>query len=79
MHRLEIGPVFNNVFKLGFNEMLVYSNIPLNFAFLNPISFLVSADLNTELPGKNSNNALLGIDMQFYPVKNIDSAGVTFD
>jgi hypothetical protein len=70
-HRFEIGPVFNNVFKIGFNEMLIYSNIPINFAFLNPISFLTSADLNTELPGKNSNNALLGIDMQLYPVKNL--------
>lgn len=69
-HRLEIGPLFNNVLKIGFNEMLVYSNVPMNFAFLNPISFLTSADLNTELPGKNSNNALLGIDMQLFPVKN---------
>jgi hypothetical protein len=71
LHRLEIGPVFNDIFKIGFNEMLVYSNIPVNFAFLNPISFLTSADLNTELPGKNSNNALLGIDMQLFPVKNL--------
>ncbi|HEY3250200.1 MAG TPA: capsule assembly Wzi family protein [Ignavibacteria bacterium] len=70
-HRFEIGPLFNNVFKLGFNEMLIYSNIPINFAFLNPISFLTSADLNTELPGKNSNNALLGIDMQLYPIKSL--------
>ena len=74
-HRLEIGPLFNNVFKIGFNEMLVYSNVPVNFAFLNPISFLTSADLNTELPGKNSNNALLGIDMQLYPVKNLTIQG----
>jgi hypothetical protein len=51
--------------------MLVYSNIPINIAFLNPISFLVSADLNTELPGKNSNNAMLGIDMQFFPVRTL--------
>jgi len=70
-HRLEVGPVLNNVLKIGFNEMLIYSNIPINFAFMNPISFLTSADLNTELPGKNSNNAILGIDFQLYPVKNI--------
>lgn len=70
-HRLEIGPVFNNVLKIGFNEMLVYSNVPMNFAFINPISFLTSADLNTELPGKNSNNALLGMDVQLFPVKNL--------
>ena len=75
MHRLELGPFFNNVFKIGFNEMVVYSNIPINFAFLNPISFLTSADLNTELPGKNSNNTLLGFDMQFFPVKNFSFQG----
>lgn len=69
-HRLEFGPFFNNSFKVAFNEMVVYSNIPLNFAFINPISFLTSADLNTELPGKNSNNTLLGVDFQVFPVKN---------
>ncbi len=70
-HRLELGPFFNNSLKLAFNEMVVYSNVPLNFAFINPISFLTSADMNTELPGKNSNNTLLGFDMQIYPVKNL--------
>jgi hypothetical protein len=70
-HRLELGPFFNNSFRIGLSEMVVYSNIPLNFAFINPISFLTSADLNTELPGRNSNNTLLGLDMQLYPVKNI--------
>ncbi|MCX7877606.1 MAG: capsule assembly Wzi family protein [Ignavibacteria bacterium] len=74
-HRLELGPFFNNVFKLGFSEMVIYSNVPVNFAFLNPISFLTSADLNTELPGKNSNNTLLGIDMEFYPVKSLSLQG----
>ncbi len=74
-HRLELGPFFNNSFKIGFNEMVIYSNIPINFAFLNPISFLTSADLNTELPGRNSNNTLLGIDMQVYPVKNLSIQG----
>lgn len=69
-HRLELGPFFNNSLKIGFNEMVVYSNIPINFAFINPISFLTSADMNTELPGKNSNNTLLGLDIQVFPVKN---------
>lgn len=74
-HRLEIGPFFNNSFKVGFNEMLIYSNVPLNFAFLNPLSFLTSADLNTELPGKNSNNTLIGIDIMVYPVKGLAVQG----
>ncbi|MGH2574650.1 MAG: capsule assembly Wzi family protein [Ignavibacteria bacterium] len=70
-HRLEIGPMFSGFMRLGFNEMVIYSNIPINFAFLNPIAFLTSADLNTELPGKNSNNTLIGIDAQFFPVKKL--------
>jgi hypothetical protein len=75
MHRLEIGPLFNNVLKLGFTEMLVYSNVPVNFAFLNPLSFLTSADLNTEIPGKNSNNTLIGLDFQLFPVKKLAIQG----
>jgi hypothetical protein len=75
MHRLEVGPLFNNVFKLGFTEMLLYSNVPVNFAFLNPLSFLTSADLNTEVPGKNSNNTLIGIDFQLFPVKKVSLQG----
>lgn len=74
-HRLEIGPIFNGFMKLGFNEMLVYSNVPINFAFLNPISFLTSADLNTELPTKNTNNALIAIDASFYPAKKLTLQG----
>lgn len=74
-HRLEIGPLFNNVFKFGFSEMLLYSNVPINFAFLNPISFITSADLNTELPGKNTNNTLIGLDFQLFPVKKLSVQG----
>ncbi len=75
LHRLEIGPLFNGFMRIGFSEMLLYSDVPLNFAFLNPISFITSADLNTELPGKNSNNTLIGIDAQFYPSKKIAVQG----
>jgi hypothetical protein len=74
-HRFEIGPLLNGFMRLGFNEMLVYSNLPLNFAFLNPLAFLTSADLNTELPGKNTNNALIAIDASFYPAKKISLQG----
>jgi len=74
-HRLEIGPLANGFMRLGFNEMLIYSNIPINLAFLNPIAFLTSADLNTELPGKNTNNTLIAFDAQFFPVKKLKLQG----
>jgi hypothetical protein len=74
-HRLEFGPLFNGVMKFSFNEMLLYSGIPINFALLNPIAFLTSADLNTEIPGKNSNNSLIALDAQFYPVRKLTLQG----
>ncbi|RPI18429.1 MAG: hypothetical protein EHM58_05675 [Ignavibacteriae bacterium] len=74
-HRVEIGPMFSGFMKLGFSEMLLYSNTPINFAFLNPFAFLTSADLNAELPGKDANNALIGIDAQFFPVKKLSLQG----
>ncbi len=74
-HRLELGPLFNGFMRLGFNEMLVYSSVPLNFAFLNPLAFLTSADLNTEVPGKNSNNTIIAFDAQFFPAKKITLQG----
>lgn len=74
-HRLEIGPLFSGFMKIGFSEMLLYSNTSINFAFLNPLAFLTSVDLNTELPGKDANNALIGIDAEFYPVKKLSLQG----
>jgi capsule assembly protein Wzi len=74
-HRLELGPLANGFLRLAFNEMLIYSNIPINLAFLNPIAFLTSADLNTELPGKNTNNTLIALDAQLFPVKKLKVQG----
>ncbi|MFI5144619.1 MAG: hypothetical protein ACHQJ4_03405 [Ignavibacteria bacterium] len=70
-HRLEIGPYFNGFATFGFNEMSMYSNTPLNFAMLNPISFLTSAELNSELPGNTHYNSLIALDTKLYPVKKI--------
>ncbi len=74
-HRLEAGPFFNNTVKFGFTEMLVYSNVPINFALLNPLSFITSADLNSETPNKNSNNTIIGLDFQLYPARKISVQG----
>ena len=75
-HRVELGPFFkNNILKLGFSEMLLYSNVPINLTFLNPLSFITSADLNTELPGKNTNNTLIALDVQVFLVKKLAIQG----
>jgi len=70
-HRFEFGPYFNNFITFGFNEMVLYSNTSINFAFLNPLCFLTSAELNSELPGNTHNNALIAIDTKFFPVRKL--------
>ena len=68
-HRLDIQ--FSKHFRLGFSEVIITSNSPFDFTFLNPISFLTSADLNTGPEQTMENNALSGIDMEIIPAKNI--------
>jgi len=73
-HRLNIN--FSNTFRLGFFESIIIPESPFNFAFLNPLSFLRSADYNAgELTGGNRNNAIMGFDMELHPVKNFALQG----
>lgn len=73
-HRLDID--FSKVFKLGFFESIIISESPFNFTFLNPLSFLRSADYNAgELVGGNKNNAIMGFDMELHPIKTLSFQG----
>jgi len=69
-HRLDVRAVKN--FRFGFWESLIIADNAFNFTFLNPFSFLRSADYNAgeNLP-VNKNNALLGLDFEYQPVKNV--------
>jgi hypothetical protein len=44
-------------------------------ANLNPLSFLISADLNTGVNSTTQNNSLLGIDFELNPVNNLAFQG----
>lgn len=66
-HRLDFN--FSENFKLGFYESVIITNRPLSFTYLNPVSFLTSADFSAE--PKDQSNSLLGVDMQFVPAKDI--------
>jgi hypothetical protein len=69
-HRLNVD--FSNAFKLGFFESIIVSESPFNFTYLNPLSFLRSADYNAgELIGGNRNNAIMGFDMELHPVRKL--------
>ena len=72
-HRLDIG--LTRKFKLGFYESVIISNNPFSFTYLNPISFLTSADLNTGAKETTDNNTLAGFDFELAPIKNITFQG----
>ncbi len=73
-HRLNIN--FSNTLRLGFFEAIIIPDAPFNFTYLNPLSFLRSADYNAgELFGGNKNNAIMGLDMELHPIKNLAFQG----
>lgn len=67
-HSLNIN--FSNAFKLGLWETVIISQQPFSFTYLNPISFLTSADLGAGDEQTTKNNTLLGIEMEIIPVQN---------
>lgn len=74
-HRLDVR--FSDAFRMGFFESVNIANSPFSFTFLNPISFLTSAELNkASQPGDNNvNNSIIGIDMLTFPVRNLSVQG----
>ncbi|MBK8980848.1 MAG: hypothetical protein IPM38_00650 [Ignavibacteria bacterium] len=68
-HSLNIN--FSDAFKLGLWETVIISQQPFSFTYLNPVSFLTSADLGTGDEQTTKNNSLLGIEFEVIPVKNI--------
>lgn len=67
-HYLNIN--FSNSFKLGLWESVIISNQPFSFTYLNPVSFLTSADLSIGKDQTTENNSLLGIEMEIIPFRN---------
>lgn len=68
-HRLNLN-VFERV-KIGIFESIVSTSTPFSITYLNPISFLTSADLNTGQSSTESSNTSLGLDLEYIPVKNL--------
>jgi len=74
-HRLDVS--FGNNFRMGLFESVIISNSPFSFTFLNPISFLTSAELSkaSQTGDNNANNSILGLDAFVMPVKNLAFQG----
>ncbi|MBS1517303.1 MAG: hypothetical protein JSS91_04380 [Bacteroidetes bacterium] len=74
-HRVDVG--FGDNFRMGLFESVIISNSPFSFTFLNPISFLTSAELSkaSQTGDNNANNSILGIDAFVIPVRNVALQG----
>ncbi|MEP7146043.1 MAG: capsule assembly Wzi family protein, partial [bacterium] len=68
-HNLNIN--FSDALKISLWESVIISNQPFSFTYLNPLSFLTSADLSTGAEQTKENNTLLGFDVEIDPVKNL--------
>ncbi len=66
-HRVDIS--FSNSFRLGIYEAVILSNESISFSYLNPVSFLFSADLGAQ--PANGSNSMIGLDLEILPFKNI--------
>ena len=69
-HRLNVN-LFQE-WKIGFFESLIIPNKDFNFSFLNPVSFLRSADYAAgDKQSFEGNNAMIGFDMEVKPFKKL--------
>ncbi|MFZ4589560.1 MAG: capsule assembly Wzi family protein [Ignavibacteria bacterium] len=69
-HRLDVRA--SNKLRFGFWESLIIADNAFNFTYLNPLSFLRSADYNAgENKPVNKNNALMGFDFEYQPISNV--------
>ena len=73
MHRLDIHALEN--LRFGVYESIIISSTGFSFTYLNPLSFLISADLNSGADETTKNNALLGFDFEYVPVRTLAIQG----
>jgi hypothetical protein len=72
-HRLELN--IGSRLRIGLGEAVLYSGQPPQFALMNPMVFLTSADLSTQMPGDNSHNTIMWIEAELMPFRNIRLTG----
>lgn len=72
-HRLNLN-LFDS-WKLGFFEALITCDRPFNFTYLNPFSFIRSADYSAGDGQSSLNNAIIGFDTEVSPLKRLAFQG----
>lgn len=65
----------SNSLRLGFWESLIVSDNAFSLTYINPLSFIFSADLNSQGDQSIKNNTLFGFDFEYLPVKNLAMQG----
>lgn len=68
-HRVDLK--FAKWLRAGFYESVITSNTAFSFVHFNPISFIISADLNTGGVETFKSNSLMGFDVEVKPVRNV--------
>ncbi|MDF1613105.1 capsule assembly Wzi family protein [Stygiobacter electus] len=66
-HRLDF-PLLSNL-RFGVYETVIVPNRSISFTYLNPVSFLFSADLNAM--NNNDSNSMIGFDLEYQPFRNL--------
>lgn len=66
---------FSNAFRLGFWEAIVIPDNAFSLAYVNPLAFLFSADINGSVAQTYNNNTLFAIDFEAIPIKNLAVQG----
>jgi hypothetical protein len=76
MQRLDVQ--FSNSFRMGFWDALVISDNAFSLNYINPLSLLFNADLNTNNDQTMTNNSLFAFDCEYVPIKNLAIQGTVF-
>ncbi|MCX7834387.1 MAG: capsule assembly Wzi family protein, partial [Ignavibacteria bacterium] len=72
-HRLNLN--LFDIWKIGFFESLITIDRPFNFTYLNPFSFIRSADYSAGDGQSTLNNAIIGFDTEVKPFKRVAFQG----
>ena len=70
-HRLDVE--MSRYFRFGLFESMIISNSPLSLTFLNPVSYITSVDITTDVKaaGQDMNNGLIGLDCEAKPFRDV--------
>jgi len=70
-HRLEFN--IGRPVRIGLNEAIIYSNQPISFTMMNPLIFMTSAELSTEMAstGADQHNSMIWVDCEVMALKNL--------